>query len=203
MIASLQGKLMEVSANRIVLDVGGVGYEISLSRDSLARLPAMGEGLRVLTHQHVREDILALYGFLSAGERDMFKLLLGVSGIGPKVAMTVLSGITAEDFYAALRNEDLERISGIPGIGRKTAERLVLELKDKAALLASLAPKGAKVHAAGAKQGDAAQALISLGYKQNEALAAVEKVMRKSAGGKNASVEDLVKEALKLVGAAS
>ena len=201
MIASLQGRLVEVMANRIVLDVGGVGYEISLSRESLARLPAIGEGLRVLTHQHVREDTLALYGFLSGIERDLFKLLLSVSGIGPKVAITILSGIAVEDFYLAIRNEDLAKISSIPGIGRKTAERLVLELKEKAMLFSPLAPRGTKIHTANAKQGDATRALMSLGYRQNQAQTAVEKVIRKG-DGKNTSVEDLVKEALKLVGSA-
>ena len=195
MIASLHGKLIETAANRIVLDVAGVGYEVFLSKESFGRLPTVGESVRGLTHQHVREDTLALYGFLSGVERDLFKLLLGVSGIGPKLALTILSGITVENFYLALRNEDLAKISSIPGIGRKTAERLVLELKEKAMLFSLHAPKTVK-------QGDATRALMSLGYKQNQAQSAVEKVVRK-ADGKNASVEDLVKEALKLVGSAS
>ena len=199
MIAFIQGRLSEASANRVVVDVGGVGYEVALSSQSFQGLPRVGETVRLLIYQHVREDTLALYGFLTNEERDLFKLLLGVSGIGPKVAINILSGITAEIFYQAVRDEDLVKLSAIPGIGRKTAERIVVELKEKAVLITSVQKKGTRVHAADAKQGDALRALIALGYRQGPAQAAVEKAM-KGAGGKKPSVEDLVKEALKLVG---
>src|SRR3989338_1323658 len=142
MIAFLQGKLTEASANRAVVDVGGVGYEVTLSNMSFQILPKMGENVRLLIHQHVREDTLALYGFLTNDERDLFKLLLGVSGIGPKVAINILSGITAGDFYQAVRDEDLVRLSSIPGIGKKTAERIILELKEKATLMTSMQKRG-------------------------------------------------------------
>ncbi len=200
MIAFLQGKLAEADSNRIVVDVGGVGYEVVISSLSHQLLPRLGEQVRVLVYQHVREDTLALYGFLSNKERDLFKMLLGVSGIGPKVAINILSGISAEDFYLAVRQEDLARLSTIPGIGKKTAERLILELKEKAKVLAALPAKGGKLRADDVKQDDAMRALIALGYKQNQALLAVEKAAKGSDAKKKSSVEDLVKEALKLVG---
>ncbi len=200
MIAFLQGKLIEAAPNRVVVDVNGVGYEVTLSQISFQSLPPAGEMVRILTHQHVREDTLALYGFVSGKERDLFRLLLGVSGIGPKVAITILSGITVEDFYLAVRQEDLARLSGISGIGKKTAERILLELKEKAVLFSSLQGKGGgRALDADGRQGDALRALIALGYKQNQAQSAVEKVVR-GKDHKKASVEDLVKEALKLVG---
>ena len=198
MIAFLQGKLSEAEANRIVVDVGGVGYEACLSSHSFRRLPALGGQVRILTYQHVREDTLALYGFLSDKERDLFKLLLGVSGIGPKVAMNILSGITVEDFYRAVREADRLRLSGVPGVGKKTAERLLVELKDKVLVLAAASAKEMRGVISDAKYGGAMRALIALGYKQAQAQTAVEKVAKKMES-KKASTEDFVKEALKLV----
>ena len=164
MIAFLQGRLAEANSNRVVVDVGGVGYEAVLSSQSFQLLPKVGENVRLLIHQHVREDTLALYGFLTKDERDLFKLLLGVSGIGPKVASNILSGITAGDFYRAVRDEDLAKLSGIPGIGKKTAERIVLELKEKAVLIMSVQARGTRVLASDARSGDASRALMALGY---------------------------------------
>ncbi len=199
MIAFLQGKLTDANANRIVLDVNGVGYEITVSTQSFQRLPRVGEALKILTYQHVREDLMALYGFLHERERDLFKLLMSVSGVGPKLAITILSGISVDDFYSAVKDEDIARLSSIQGIGKKIAERLAVELKDKAVLLAPAVPKGARVIGAGAKRDDATRALMALGYKQNQAQTAVEKVITKS-DQRNRTIEDLVKEALKLVG---
>ncbi len=199
MIAFLQGKLTDANANRIVLDVHGVGYEVTVSTQSFHRLPGIGETMKILTYQHVREDMLALYGFLHERERDLFKLLMSVSGVGPKLAITILSGIGVDDFYNAVKDEDIARLSCIQGIGKKIAERLAVELKDKAVLLAPAALKGARVIGAGAKRDDATRALMALGYKQNQAQTAVEKVITKS-DQRNRSIEELVKEALKLVG---
>jgi holliday junction DNA helicase RuvA len=198
-IAFLQGNLIEVTGNRIVIDVNGVGYEVSLSGQSAKNLPDIGQGVRVLTYQHVREDVLALYGFLSGRERDLFKLLLSISGIGPKVAMNILSGITAEDFYLAVRNGDRMRLSGIPGLGKKNAERILVELKEKAILLSSQwTGKAALIE--DARHGDATRALIALGYKQNKAQSAVEKAMGQKSAQK-ATVEELIKDALQWVNA--
>ncbi len=201
MISFLQGKLAEANANRVIVDVNGVGYDVTVSAQSFQHLPPAGQSIKILTYQHVREDTLALYGFLQEKERELFKLLLGVSGVGPKLAITILSGIGVNEFYTAVKDADHARLSSIAGIGKKTAERLAVELKEKAKLLAMEAPKGALVLSSGAKREDAMRALMALGYKQHQAQNAVEKVITKSDHRAN-SIEDLVKEALKLVGSA-
>ena len=201
MIAFLQGRLAEAGANRVVVDVGGVGYEIAVSAQCSRMLPAPGAAIKILTHQHVREDALDLYGFLNENERDLFKLLLGVSGIGPKVAMNILSGIAVEEFYRAVRDRDQVKLSSVPGIGKKTAERLLLELREKAAVLSSAPAKGTRAAIIEGRHGDALRALIALGFKQLQAQTAIEKVA-KNMDGQKTSTEELIKEALKLAGKA-
>src|ERR1700741_2031894 len=138
MITFLDGKLAAALPTQAIVDVGGVGYEISIPLSSYDKLPPVGESLRILTHFHVREDAHLLYGFMTAAERDLFRLLVNnVSGIGPKLALAVLSGMSVERFKAAVVNADIASLSKISGLGKKTAERIVLELKDKLGVVAA------------------------------------------------------------------
>src|SRR5438477_7551199 len=142
MIAHLRGRLIAKHPNNIVVEAGGVGYELTISVPTFSELPAAGSEVAMHVHTHVREDALALYGFLRREEKQLFEKLLSVSGIGPKLAITVLSGMAAQEMATAIRGNDVSRLTKIPGIGRKTAERMVLELRDK------LPPAGAdQVHA--------------------------------------------------------
>ncbi len=198
MIAFVQGVLTEIAPNRAVVDVGGVGYDVYVSAQSQRALPSVGKTVRLLTYQHVREDALDLFGFVSAEERDLFKMLLSVSGIGPKMAMTILSGITTEGFFRALRDEDRDKLSLVPGIGKKTVERLIVELKDKVALML---PEAKGMRGEG-KQTDAVRALLALGYKQSQAQSALEKAARLHKDkDRKPSTEDLIRDALRLVSA--
>ncbi len=196
MITFLEGVLVEKDPTRIVLNVGGVGYELFIPLSSYDRLPSPGQPCRILTYDHVREDLHALYGFLTADERRMFLMLLDVSGIGPKLAMTALSGLSVRDLTAAVAQADVKRLSSVSGIGKKTAERIVVELKDKlGAGEAMEAITGAAADSPEtARMRDAILALISLGYKQADA----QKVVRDAVGKlkPSASVEDVVRKAL-------
>ena len=194
MIAYLDGKLAEKDPTRVVLDVNGVGYELSVPLTCYGRLPDAGARCRLLVHENIREDAYALYGFVDEADRRMFRLLLGVSGVGPKLALAVLSGLAPRDLTRAVVEGDVRRLSSIPGIGKKTAERLVVELKHKLdegdilAASAAAAPGGAPAHLR-----DAVLALISLGFKQAEAQALVQKA---AAADPSAAVEELVRKAL-------
>src|SRR5881394_1018188 len=138
MITFLDGKLVSALPTQAIVDVGGVGYEIFIPLSSYDKLPAAGQDIRILTHLHVREDAQILYGFMTAAERDLFRLLVNnVSGIGPKLALAVLSGMSVERFKAAVVNADIASLSKISGLGKKTAERIVLELKDKLGVAAA------------------------------------------------------------------
>lgn len=199
MISFLEGTLEEALPTQVVVNVHGVGYHALIPLSSFDRLPAKGSTIRLLTHLHVREDQLTLYGFHTEPERDLFRLLLNhVSGIGPKLALAVLSGMPIEHFKAAVSAGDVPSISRISGIGKKTAERVVLELKDKVGVVAAWEAASA-AHAAGSADvaaGDAVLALISLGYKQVEAHKAVRAILQ-SRGGEPPDSETLVREALK------
>src|SRR5215472_16790099 len=131
MIAHLRGKLVSRHPNLVILETGGVGYLVTVSVPTFSELPSLGSEVALHIHTHVREDQLALYGFLRPEEKQLFEKLITVSGIGPKLAITVLSGMAAENMVNAIRGNDLTRLTKIPGIGRKTAERMVLELRDK------------------------------------------------------------------------
>ena len=171
MIVFLDGVLEEKEPTRVVVNVGGVGYEASIPLSSYDRLPEIGKRLRLLTVPVVREDAHLLYGFMSAEERETFLLLTSVNGIGPKLGLAVLSGLPVRDLKAAVAGGDVKRLSGISGIGKKTAERLVLEMRDKlgkADLMEALA--GGNAHGpVNAKLRDALLALVSLGHKQADA----------------------------------
>jgi Holliday junction DNA helicase RuvA len=171
MIGRIQGILVEKSFPQIVVSCGGVGYEIDVPMSTFYPLPRTGEEITLLTHLVVREDAHLLFGFLTAAERGAFRQLLKISGVGPKVALSVLSGLSVEDLSAAVSSEDAARLTKIPGIGKKTAERLVLELRDKLPRVA-VASRGDSQGASA----DVLNALLGLGYNEREASAAVKQL---------------------------
>src|SRR5213595_2666062 len=195
MITFLDGKLVSALPTQAIVDVGGVGYEVFIPLASYDKLPTVGQPVRILTHLHVREDAQVLYGFMTAAERDLFRLLVNnVSGIGPKLALAVLSGMSVNNFKAAVVNSDTGAISKISGLGKKTAERIVLDLKDKLGVAAAWEAASA-AHAPSPEEeqaNEAMLALIALGYKQVDAHKAVRDLQ-----GQAKSAEELVKLALK------
>ena len=197
MITFLEGTLVEALPTQVVVAVQGVGYQVLIPLSSFVRLPQAGAPIKLLTHLQVREDAHILYGFMSDSERDLFRLLVNnVSGVGPKLALAVLSGMSVTNFKNAVVNSDVTALSKISGLGKKTAERIVLELKDKVGVAAAWEAASAE-HAGTAEQAqvnDAVLALISLGYKQVDAHKAVKKVMTEDGA---ANVEELVRRALK------
>ena len=201
MIAFLDGTLAQSFPTHVIVDVAGVGYEVLIPLSSYDRLPPAGQRIRLLTHLQVREDAHVLYGFMTEGERDLFRLLLNnVSGVGPKLALAVLSGMSLASFKAAVVAGDTTSISKMKGLGKKTAERIVLELRDKVGVAAAWEAASA-AHApspAEASLNDAVLALISLGYKQVEAHKAVKQVRDHVPPGEVA-VDELVRRALKLL----
>jgi Holliday junction DNA helicase RuvA len=201
MITFLDGKLESALPTQAIVDVNGVGYEVFIPLSSYDKLPPVGQSIRILTHLAVREDAHVLYGFISAAERDLFRLLVNnVSGIGPKLALAVLSGMSVTNFKAAVVNSDTAAISKISGLGKKTAERIVLELKDKLGVAAAWEVATA-AHAPTPEQeqaNEAVLALIALGYKQIEAHKAVRELQQKTEAE---SAEELVKLALKRMAA--
>lgn len=197
MIAYLHGILAEALPTHCVVDVAGVGYEVLIPLSTFDKLPGPGGEVQLLTHLAVREDAHTLYGFASAEERDLFRLLVNhVSGVGPKLALAVLSGSTPVDFKGAVVEGDIATLSRIKGLGKKTAERIVVELRDKVGVSAAWEAASAKrsLSPAEAQANDAVLALISLGYKQADAHKAVHAILGKHP---NATVEDLIREALK------
>jgi Holliday junction DNA helicase RuvA len=201
MITFLDGKLITALPTQAIVDVGGVGYEVFIPLSSYDKLPAAGQGIRILTHLHVREDAQILYGFMTVAERDLFRLLVNnVSGIGPKLALAVLSGMSVNNFKTAVVNSDVASLSKISGLGKKTAERIVLELKDKLGVAAAWEAASA-VHAPTPEQeqaNEAVLALIALGYKQIDAHKTVRELQEK---GEAKPAEELVKLALKRMAA--
>jgi holliday junction DNA helicase RuvA len=194
MIAHLRGKLLAKHPNRAIVETGGVGYDVTISVPTFSALPAVGAEVAFHIHTHVREDMLALYGFLQATEKQLFEKLISVSGIGPKLAITILSGIpdTAQ-MIAAIRHGDHWRLTHVPGIGKKTAERLVLELRDK---LPAVDVAEAPVAAGSPVEEDVLSALGNLGYRAAEAERALAQV-RKS--GKVMAFDALFRDALALL----
>src|SRR5437763_917022 len=202
MITFLDGKLVSALPTQATVDVNGVGYEVFIPLSSYDKLPAVGQPIRILTHLTVREDAHILYGFMTAPERDLFRLLVNnVSGIGPKLALAVLSGMSVTSFKTAVVNSDIAAISKISGLGKKTAERIVLELKDKLGVAAAWEAATA-AHAPTPEQeqaNEAVLALIALGYKQVDAHKLVRDLQERDGAGKSA--EELVKMALKRMAA--
>jgi Holliday junction DNA helicase RuvA len=188
-IAWLRGKLVEKEPARVVIDVHGVGYEVFIPTTTFTAMPGPGSDVTLDIHTHVREDALALYGFSSRQERRVFERLITISGIGPRLAVTILSGGSVEGLVGAIRRGDLARLTSIPGVGKKTAERIVVELKDKLQDLSAEAPKPVV-------ETDVLSALENLGYSRLSVEAAVRRAVN---GDEAASFEVLFKRALQIL----
>lgn len=197
MIALVKGELAYKSVDHVIVDVGGVGYRLFIPLSTFYILPESGL-VQLFVHTHVREDALLLYGFLTVDEKELFATLIGISGIGPKLAVNILSHIPVVDLKLAIAGGDIKRLSGLPGIGKKTAERLVLELKDKigdtSALVATV-PGDASSAASSASLEDVISALINLGYKESQA----RKILESMEIAPDASMETILKSALKVL----
>ena len=195
MIAHLRGRILEKHPTHLILEAAGVGYKVAISIPSFSALPSEGAEVSLYIHTHVREDVLALYGFLRREEKQLFERLIGVSGIGPKLAMTVLSGMAPDALVSALRGNDLTALTRVPGVGKKTAERMVLELRDKLeGLTAAPAPAPASRME---MEEDVISALVNLGYQRSSAEAAAKKAILKiGAGG---SFEEAFRETMGLM----
>src|SRR5579859_1667281 len=191
MIAHLRGKLLAKHPNQAIVETAGVGYDVTISVPTFSDLPAVGAEVALYIHTHVREDQIALYGFLRPSEKLLFEKLITVSGIGPKLAITILSGMAADEMVGAIRGNDMARLKRIPGIGRKTAERMVLELRDK---LPEPGPAATPAVATlNATEEDVLSALVNLGYQR----AAAEKALAiASKNGKGKSFDALFREAM-------
>jgi holliday junction DNA helicase RuvA len=194
-IAQLSGLLACKLPGEVVVDVGGVGYQVFIPLSVFYRLPEVGMRVDLQIHTHVREDALQLFGFHDHAEKQVFLLLTGVSGIGPKLALTILSGIPVDDLARALRESDQLRLVAIPGVGKKLAERMIVELKDKFAALGSFAIETPRPQAGSQLMQDAVSALVNLGYKKPEA----EKHVREALKNGEQSLEDVLKEALRRI----
>jgi holliday junction DNA helicase RuvA len=191
MIAHLRGKLLAKHPNQAIVETSGVGYDVTISVPTFSDLPAAGAEVALYIHTHVREDVIALYGFLRPAEKVLFEKLISVSGIGPKLAVTILSGMAADEMVSAIRSNDVARLTRIPGIGKKTAERMVLELRDK---LPESGPVSVPaIPAFGAVEEDVLSALINLGYQRPAAEKALA-IATKNGAGK--SFDALFREAL-------
>jgi holliday junction DNA helicase RuvA len=192
-IAHISGTLAQKIPGEAVVDVGGVGYHIFIPLNVFYRLPEIGAAVSLQIYTHVREDALQLFGFQDHEEKQLFLLLINVSGIGPKLAVNILSGIAAEDLARALKEADQARLVAIPGVGRKLAERMIVELKDKFATLAPAGQESAKSDGASQLLLDAVSALVNLGYKRPEAEKLVREVLKKG----ERSLENVIKETLR------
>ena len=197
MIAPLKGQLTYKSPEYTIVDVNGVGYQVFTPLSTYYALPGLGQTVSLRVHTRVREDELKLFGFLTKEEQTIFQKLITINKVGPRVALGILSGMSPADFISAVMNNDAARLSTIPGVGKKTAERLAMEMKDK---LADLALEMAHHPGATPKQGfydDALSALVNLGYKKPEAEKALKTIYNQN--GKDANLEDLIKESLNIL----
>ncbi len=196
MISHLNGILEHVDKSHLVIDVGNIGYHVYVSNATLPRLPKIGEKLKLFTLQVVRENDISLYGFLKKQEKSLFSILLGVSGIGPKAGMSIISSFPIDKLVAAIAQGNVDLISTVPGIGKKTAQKLVIELKEKVAKAYAIKPSDMAVGIQGDQPivSDSISALISLGYSPREARDAILKSGHDLSSG---NVEDIIKQALK------
>ena len=197
MIGQLRGRLAEKRPNQVLVDVGGVGYLVQVPLSTYAALGELHTEVILLIHTHVREDVLALYGFVSAREKHFFEMLLSASGVGPTLALKILSGMSVEELVPAIRGSDLARLTRIPGVGRKTAERMVVELKDKLEAVAVESEKPAPSSPAGI-EADVVSALVNLGYDGRAAETAVAEAKREAGTG---NFEKLLRGALQSLSA--
>ena len=197
MIGSLRGKLTDKRPNLVLLETGGVGYQVQIPLSTFAALGALHAEVSLLIHTHVREDQLALYGFLTAREKQCFELLISASGVGPSLALKILSGMSIEDLVPAIRKGDLAQLVQIPGVGRKTAERIVVELRDKLAVVD--VPGEGKPATRSQLESDVASALVNLGYDARSVGRAIEKAR----GAGAADFEKLLRDALQILGSSA
>jgi len=194
MIGSLRGKLIDKRPNQILLDVSGVGYQVQIPLSTFAGLGALHDEITLLIHTHVREDQFSLYGFLTAREKHCFELLISASGVGPSLALKILSGMGLEDLIPAIRKGDVAQLVLIPGVGKKTAERMVVELRDK--LAAVDVPETGKPATRSQLEADVASALVNLGYDQRS----VERAVEKARASGEADFEMLLRSSLQILG---
>ena len=192
MIAKVRGILDHKAPGEVIVDVGGVGYQLFTALSVFYRLPEVGEPVTLLVYTHVREDALQLFGFFDPAEKQAFVLLTGVSGIGPRLALNILSGMAAGELLGALRDGDVARLVSIPGVGKRLADRMIVELRDKIEVLPEAAPEPT---AAPGIRGDALSALVNLGYRRADAERAVRQVLGQGA----AELETVLKEALRVL----
>jgi holliday junction DNA helicase RuvA len=201
MIAHLSGTLLSKQATSVIVDVGGVGYEVSIPLSTFYDLEDLGSTVQLRIYTHVREDVIQLYGFKTARERELFLKVISVSGIGPKLGITLLSGMSADEMIASIRTNNLARLTLIPGVGRKTAERLIMELREKVAELSSAQLEeelGAKPETTeltqDAVRADALSALLNLGYQRSAAEKAIDAALGE---GGEVTVESILRRSLK------
>lgn len=202
MIARLSGTLVEKNFQSLVVDTHGVGYRVTVPLSTFYELPEVGETVVLQIHTQVKEDAISLFGFLTSEERDIFEVIISVSGIGPKLAVNILSGISAPELMTAIIQNDLKRLVAIPGVGRKMAERLVLELKDKILKMQPVQEAPAPTMGAGRLEmlkEDALSALENLGYKHAAAKEAIEKVLKEEDTAEAAAFDVILKGALKVL----
>ena len=197
MIAYLSGKLLEKSANSVIVDIGGVGYDVSIPLSTFYELGEVGDDVQLRIYTHVREDAIQLFGFSTVRERDLYLKLISVQGIGAKSGIAMLSGMNADEIIAAIRSDNLAKLTAIPGVGRKTAERLVIELRDKvgelAASAAAVSGEGPKPAGEADAFDDALSALVNLGYQRNAAEKAIQDIRRE---GADQNVQKILRAAL-------
>lgn len=191
MIGSLRGRITSKTPPQLTVDVGGVGYEVEAPMSTFLHLPAVGEEVKLLTHFVVREDAQLLYGFATEDERRLFRSLLKVSGIGPKIGLALLSGLSVEAFASCVRNQDVDALIRVPGIGRKTAERMLVEMRDRLAPASGGTAEALVLQSAAAPEAEAFAALVALGYRPPEATR-----LLKAAGPGTHSTEELIRRAL-------
>ena len=191
MIAKVRGTLEHKTPGEVIVDVGGVGYQLFTALSVFYRLPEVGEPVTLLAYTHVREDALQLFGFFDPAEKQVFVLLTGVSGIGPRLALNILSGMAAGELLGALRDGDVARLVSIPGVGKRLADRMIVELRDKIEVLPEAVPEPADPGI----RGDALSALVNLGYRRPDAERVVRQVLDQGAS----ELETVLKEALRLL----
>ena len=194
MIGSLRGKLIDKRPNAVLVDVGGVGYQVQIPLSTFAALGALHSEATLLIHTHVREDQFNLFGFFSAREKQCFELLISASGVGPSLALKILSGMGVEELVPAIRKGDLAQLVRIPGVGKKTAERIVVELRDK--LAAVDVPEAGKPATRTQLESDVSSALVNLGYDERSVERAIEQA--RAAGGSD--FEKLLRDSLQILG---
>jgi Holliday junction DNA helicase RuvA len=194
LISIVSGTLTHLGLDHVVIECGGVGFKIFVPLSARAKVGDAGGPARLFTHLHVKEDALSLYGFLTAEERELFELLLTVAGVGPKVALGILSGTGPRDFLSAILRDDVTTLTRLPGVGKKIAQRLVLELKEKVGQLcdrtADAWPAGAIARAPASPADEAVEALVSLGYSRTEASRAIERAAQEAADARRADAGD-------------